>query len=206
VRAIAGPRADVVAVRGLNDPAFLADRDPGAARAALGLPPDGHVVLVSGGGWGVGDLAGAIDTALTQDEVDLVACLCGRNEELRARLAERYNAEPRVRVVGFTEQMSEWLGAADALIHSTGGLTVLEAYVRGCPTISYGWGRGHIRVNNAAYRRFGLAAVATTEAELAAALRAALAAPRPRDPGWARLPRAADAIRELIRPAAGPGG
>ena len=51
----------------------------------------------------------------------------------------------RVRLVGFTEQMSEWLAAADALVHSTGGLTVLEAYIRGCPAISYGWGRGHIR-------------------------------------------------------------
>ena len=55
--------------------------------------------------------------------------------------------------------MSEWLAAADALVHSTGGLTVLEAYMRGCPTISYGWGRGHIRVNNAAFRRFGIAEV-----------------------------------------------
>jgi len=36
------------------------------------------------------------------------------------------------------------------------GLTVLEALMRGCPAVSYGWGRGHVRVNNAAFRRFGL--------------------------------------------------
>ena len=57
--------------------------------------------------------------------------------------------------------MGDWLAAADALIHSTVGLTVLEAIIRGCPVISYGWGRGHIRANNHAYRRFGLAEVAT---------------------------------------------
>ena len=51
--------------------------------------------------------------------------------------------------------MSDWLAAGDALVHSTGGLTVLEAHVRGCPTISYGWGRGHIRANNEAFLRFG---------------------------------------------------
>ena len=60
--------------------------------------------------------------------------------------------------------MSEWLAAGDALVHSTGGLTVLEAHVRGCPTISYGWGRGHIRVNNEAFRRFGIAEVAESDA------------------------------------------
>ena len=31
--------------------------------------------------------------------------------------------------------------------------------MRGCPAISYGWGRGHVRVNNRAFRRFGLADV-----------------------------------------------
>ena len=29
--------------------------------------------------------------------------------------------------------MPDWLAAADALVHSTGGLTVLEALMRGCP-------------------------------------------------------------------------
>ena len=56
----------------------------------------------------------------------------------------RYAAEPRVRVEGFTERMSDWLAAADALVHSTGGLTMLEAQMRGCPAISFGWGRGHV--------------------------------------------------------------
>ena len=74
-----------------------------------------------------------------------------------------------MRLVGFTEQMSEWLAAADALVHSTGGLTVHEAQIRGCPTISYGWGRGHVRRNNAAFRRFGLADVVTDRSELHAA-------------------------------------
>ena len=70
--------------------------------------------------------------------------------------------------------MPEWMAAADALVHSTGGLTVLEALMRGCPPISYGWGRGHVRVNNRAFRRFGLAEVVEHRAELAPALDRAL--------------------------------
>jgi processive 1,2-diacylglycerol beta-glucosyltransferase len=202
VEAIAGPGAAIRHVRGLSRPEFDAPPERGAARAALGLPADAPVVVVSGGGWGVGDVERA--AAVVRSIPGAVAvCLCGSNERLRERIAAA--GDRSVRVVGFTDRMAEWLAAADVLVHSTAGLTMLEAEMCGTWAISYGWGRGHIRVNNAAYRRFGLAAVAATEAELGAALRAALAAPRPRDPGWARLPRAADAIRELISALPRPG-
>ena len=86
-----------------------------------------------------------------------------------------------MRAIGFTDQMCEWLAAADVLVHSTGGLTVLEAAICGCPAISYGWGRGHLRANNEAFRRFGLAEVATGRRELQASLsRSLAAAPRQR--------------------------
>jgi UDP-N-acetylglucosamine:LPS N-acetylglucosamine transferase len=132
------------------------------------------VVLVSGGGWGVGDVHGAIETTLTLPEVTQVVCLCGRNETLRVRLSADFADDARVRIEGFTEQMNEWLASADALVHSTGGLTVLEALMRGCPAISYGWGRGHLRLNNQAFRRFQLAQVAGTPDELRFALHRAL--------------------------------
>jgi UDP-N-acetylglucosamine:LPS N-acetylglucosamine transferase len=83
-------------------------------------------------------------------------------------------------------------------VHSTGGLTVLEAYVRGCPAISYGWGRGHIRVNNAAFRRYGIAEVVGGRRELSEALRAALTS-RPA-PGLSlgSLPSAASLVLALV--------
>jgi UDP-N-acetylglucosamine:LPS N-acetylglucosamine transferase len=94
--------------------------------------------------------------------------------------------------------MSDWLAAGDALIHSTGGLTVLEAHVRGCPTISYGWGRGHIRANNEAFLRFGIADVATSDNELRAALRRALAVRPAPGPTLAALPSAASTVLALL--------
>src|SRR2546423_7425241 len=102
VRAIAGEGTDVVAVRGLNDPAFLTERSGADARRALGLPPDGPVVVVSGGGWGVGDLGGAVDAVLAVDGAVAVV-MCGRNDTVRERLAARYAGEPRGRPVGLTD-------------------------------------------------------------------------------------------------------
>jgi processive 1,2-diacylglycerol beta-glucosyltransferase len=190
VEAIAGAGANIRHVRGLSRPEFDDPPPRSVARAALGLPLDGGLVVVSGGGWGVGDLFRAARAVSRAGATPVV--LCGSNAALRARLDAA-----GIRTEGFTDRMCEWLSAADALVHSTAGLTVLEAELCGTWAISYGWGVGHIRINNAAYRRFGLAAVATTPEELAAALRHALAAPRARPVGAGRRPAAADAVLEL---------
>ncbi len=199
VRGIAGPKTEILAVHGLTRPEFAEPRSSSDARRELGLSPEGKLVLVSGGGWGVGDLEGAIDTAIALDEVHQVVCLCGRNEELQARLHRRYGTNGRVRLEGYTEKIGDWLAAADALVHSTGGLTILEAHIRGCPAISYGWGRGHIRVHNAAFRRFGLADVVASRDELAAALRRALEGRKPQDLSFSELPSAASVVLRYAR-------
>jgi UDP-N-acetylglucosamine:LPS N-acetylglucosamine transferase len=191
------PRSEAVPVRGLNLPEFAQPRDRLESRRALDLPADPPIVVVSGGGWAVGDLEGAVAAALERPDTFVVA-LCGRNEDVRARLAARFASEPRVRVIGFTDRMGDLLAAADALVHSTAGLTVLEAHVRGCPTISYGWGRAHIRANNAAFTRFGLAEVAATRRELGPALERALAQRREPDASFAALPSAASVVLEHV--------
>ena len=112
---------------------------------------------------------------------------------------------PRVRPEPFTDQMPEWLAAVDVLVHSTGGLTVLEALMRGCPAISYGWGRGHVRINNRAFERFGLARVVGSRDGLGAALRETLAAARTVDPRFAELPSASSFVLALAGPRAASG-
>jgi UDP-N-acetylglucosamine:LPS N-acetylglucosamine transferase len=196
VRRIAGD-SEVVPVRGLNSPDFLIPRDRLEARRELGLPEEPRIAVVSGGGWAVGDLAGAVDTALGVDGT-LVLVLCGRNDDLRLRLEEAYREEPRVRIMGFTDRMGDVLAAGDVLVHSTAGLTVLEAHVRGCPTISYGWCRAHIRGNNEAFARFGLAEVAADRRELAAALRRALEHRPAPNLSIAQLPSAASLVLECV--------
>lgn len=200
VRRVA-PGSPVVCVRGLISPAFEEPIDPAQARAALGLPPDGPVIVVSGGGWAVGDLTGATRAALGAAPGATVVALCGRSDDKRAALERSFAGEPRLRALGFTDRMGDVLGAADVLVHSTAGLTAFEARLRGCRVVSYGWGVSHIRLNNAAYRRFGLAEVAGDRAELDAALGRALAAPRVPDAAYASRPDAAAEVLALAGPA-----
>lgn len=195
VRGIA-PRSRIVTVRGLTDPRFYDPRDQAEARRRLELPAEGPVVLVSGGGWAIGDLEGGATEALGLPGATVV-CLCGRNEELRSRLSEHFAGEPRVRVEGFTDRMPDWFAAADVLVHSSAGLTVLEAIMSGCGVVSYGWGLGHVRVNNQAFVRFGLAEVAGSRDELAGALVRALAGKPAPDSSFAELPSAASVVVRL---------
>ncbi len=203
VEKLAGP-ASVRWARPPISSDFLMPRTRRDARAALDLPAHARMVLVSGGGWGIGDLEGAIDTALA-DKDTLVACITGRNEGARERLEQRFAGNEQVRILGFTEQMSDWMAAADAMIHATAGLTVLEAHIRGCPVVSYGFNAGHLRANNAAFERFGLAEVARSEHELESMLRHATGERRSPDSSFASLPSIASQalqVRPRVRPQA----
>lgn len=199
IRAIAGAAARIEAVRGITDPAFETPRDRSEARAGLGLPEHGPIVVVSGGGWGVGDLQGAVAATLAADHAATIVALCGHNERALTDLQGAFASEPRVRPQGFTDRMPDLLAAADVLIHATAGLTVFEALVRGVRVISFGWGVGHIRINNEAYRRFGLADVVADPGDLSAAVRRAIDSPREPDLAYGTRPAAADLIIALGR-------
>jgi processive 1,2-diacylglycerol beta-glucosyltransferase len=204
VRDKAGPEARIAAVHGLADLAFTDPPERGAARTELGLPTRGSLVVVSGGGWGVGDLPAATDTALHYG-ADTVVVLVGHNERARERLQTAYADDGRVQVWGFTDRMVTLLSAADVLIHSTAGLTVLEALMCDCRVISYGWERGHIRINNRAYEQLGMVSVARNRPQLAHALIKALAAP-PIGSQVPDLPAAADLVLGLSERAPVPAG
>ncbi len=193
VEKIAGP-GSVRWAKPPTSPAFLAFRERADARRALNLPAEGKVIAVSGGGWGVGDLVGATRAALEQEPDATVLCLCGRNDKLRAKVAKRFGDEPRLRVMGFTDRMGDVLAGSDALVHSSAGLTVLEAIIRGCPVISYGFGYGHVRASNAALERFGLAQVAPAQKDIGPALERALEHHPEPDGSFARRPSTASLI------------
>jgi processive 1,2-diacylglycerol beta-glucosyltransferase len=174
VERIAG-RGSARVVRPLIAAEFLEQRCPLDARRALGLPASGRMVVVSGGGWGVGDLAGAVREFTAVPEVSSIVCLAGRNEQLARKLRRAFAEVPRVHVYGFTDKMPELLAAADVLVHSTGGVTCLEAMAAGTPVVSYGLPVGHARLNTRAMAAFDLVRLAKDTSELREHVRASFA-------------------------------
>jgi processive 1,2-diacylglycerol beta-glucosyltransferase len=176
VERIAG-RGSVQLVRPLISAEFLEPRCPVEARRALGLSEQGRTVVVSGGGWGVGDIAGAVREFTRVPEVSSIVCLAGRNEQLAAKLRGAFADEPRVRVYGFTDKMPAILAAADVLVHSTGGVTCLEARAAGTPVVSYGLPVGHARLNTRAMAALNLLRLANDTDELRTHVQASFLAP-----------------------------
>jgi len=174
VERIAG-EGSVQLVRPLISAEFLQPRSPLGARRDLGLPEEGRVVVVSGGGWGVGDIAGAVGEFIKAPEVSSIVCLAGRNDHLAEKLRSAFAREPRVHVYGFTDRMPELLAAADVLVHSTGGVTCLEARAAGTPVVSYGLPVGHARLNTRAMASLQLLRLANDTHELRDHVRASFA-------------------------------
>ncbi len=174
VERIAG-QGSVRLVRPLISADFLGPRCPLQARRTLGLPEQGRMVVVSGGGWGVGDIEGAVRELSGLEEVSSIVCLAGRNEELEDRLKSAFAQEPDVHVYGFTDKMPQLLAAADVLVHSTGGVTCLEAKAAGTPVVSYGLPVGHARLNTRAMATLELLRLANNTDELREHVRASFA-------------------------------
>jgi len=134
------------------------------------------MVVVSGGGWGVGDVLGAVREFIRVPEASSIVVLAGRNEQLAQKLQRTFDSEPRVHVYEFTDKMPELLAAADVLVHSTGGVTCLEAMAAGTPVVSYGLPVGHARVNTRAMAALDLVRLANDTTELREHVRASFAA------------------------------
>jgi UDP-N-acetylglucosamine:LPS N-acetylglucosamine transferase len=195
---IAGP-GRAIAVRPLIGQRFFAAPEPLAARETLSLAPDVPVVLVSGGGWGLGDLLGATEVALEITPHATVICLAGRNGRTQASLEARWETDPRVRVLGFSEQMPELLAASDVLVHTTGGTTALEARVVGCPLINYGRGVAHVRAHARALAELGIAQWAVDRKALGPAIERSVHAGRPGPLDTGDLPDAAEVVVQVPR-------
>jgi processive 1,2-diacylglycerol beta-glucosyltransferase len=191
VERIAG-HGSVQLVRPLISAEFLEPRCPLTARRSLGLPEDGRMVVVSGGGWGVGDIAGAVREFTRVPEVSSIICLAGRNDQLALKLRASFAGEPRVRVYGFTDKMPELLAAADVLVHSTGGVTCLEARAAGTPVVSYGLPVGHARLNTRAMASLQLLRLANDTNELREHVTASFAGREPADGQQAAIDRSGD--------------
>ena len=126
-------RARVEWARPPISPEFLMPRTRRDAREALDVPAHARMVLVSGGGWGVGDLERRDRARRSPTATPRWSASPAATRSPARSSKQRFADNERVRVLGFTEQMSDWMAAADAMIHATAGLTVLEAHIRGCP-------------------------------------------------------------------------
>jgi processive 1,2-diacylglycerol beta-glucosyltransferase len=128
-----GIPAETVFATGIPiDPVFCTPKDRTACRARHGLADDRPVVLQLSGGFGVGPIEKYL-RALLEVHVPLqIVTVAGRNEKRQRQLqAVPVPARHRVKVIGFTHDIDEYMAAADLVVSKPGGLTTAETLARG---------------------------------------------------------------------------
>jgi processive 1,2-diacylglycerol beta-glucosyltransferase len=118
------------------DPVFGRVKDKQAMRAKHGLAADRTTILLSAGGFGVGSVDALIAALMPLRHCAQIVAICGRNEELRKRLARQAvrlkpDATVLVKPFGYTNEMDELMTAADIVLGKPGGLTTSEALAKG---------------------------------------------------------------------------
>jgi 1,2-diacylglycerol 3-beta-galactosyltransferase len=110
--------------------------DKPSLRKKFGWPVDKFTVLMVGGGDGMGPLA---ETARAIDESGLdlnQVIVTGRNSKLKDYL-ETLTWENPTFVYGFTQEMPDFMHAADAIVTKAGPGTIAEALAASLPIILY---------------------------------------------------------------------
>ncbi len=106
------------------------------AKHRLGLAPEKKYILISGGSMGAGGIGKMLHLLLTYTDKNSRVhpiVICGNNKKLYARLKRRYGK--KVTVVGYTEQIVDYMKASCLYITKPGGLSSTEAAVCGVPLV-----------------------------------------------------------------------
>ena len=108
-----------------------------AARQKLGLPSDVVQALILFGGTGHGDPERILaEVSKIQCPLEIVM-ITGRNKSLEKRLRKQFRSRPRVRILGWVDNMQDWMAASDLMISKPGGGTLTEGFACGLPMLAF---------------------------------------------------------------------
>ena len=135
--AAGAPSSRVVTTGQPIDPLFASLPDRKTARQSLGLKPNAVQLLVLLGGTGLGDPNRILPEVLKiQHELEVVI-ITGRNQRLEARLRNELAGFSHIRVLGWVDNIQEWMVASDLMVSKPGGGTLTEGFACGLPMLAF---------------------------------------------------------------------
>lgn len=115
---------------------FSVQETQAEVRERLGLAQEKKYVLFTGGSMGVRTIFETIERLEKQIEkrcdIGLIV-VCGHNRDLYTKLEQKHS--PNVTLIGFTDDMSSYMKAANVFVTKPGGLSTTEAAVVGVPIL-----------------------------------------------------------------------
>ncbi|MEC0265489.1 MGDG synthase family glycosyltransferase [Paenibacillus anseongense] len=100
-----------------------------------------------------------LDSLLLLEDCQLVV-ICGHNEKLKDRLEADFAAYPGITILGFVDNVHEWMSRAMCIVTKAGGLTLTEAIALRLPVFVYKPNGGQEKENALYLSRLGVASIA----------------------------------------------
>ncbi len=118
------------------EPVFSKSQDKGKLRHDFELEEGVFTILVVGGGFGVGPIEGIVKIICGIEKPFQLIVVCGHNEELVKRMENLKTAsKARMKVLGFVNNVYEYMEVSDILISKPGGITVSESLTKELPMV-----------------------------------------------------------------------
>ena len=142
------------------------------ARDLLGFSAEDFIVLLTGGAWGLGDIAPGAEALVRLEPPVHVVAVCGKNANLEADLRVLAASHPdRLTVYGYVSTMPVLMAAANVVVTNGAGVTVLEALRTPRPVVAFAPLAGHGTASTAEMVRRDLAVQARDVPELVERIR-----------------------------------
>ena len=123
-------------------------------------------ILLSAGAFGVtNNFEDVISNIMDIGNLQVVI-ICGKNNQFKMRLEKNFEGKKDIEIIGYTNDMREWMQTSDVLITKAGGVIISEALASTIPLILLNPVPGQERENAKYFERNGLAKIAYTESEI----------------------------------------
>ncbi|CAH0118204.1 Processive diacylglycerol beta-glucosyltransferase [Paenibacillus sp. CECT 9249] len=106
-------------------------------RRKYDLNPNMRTTLVLAGAYGVMQFTERIVRKLAAIPGNQVVVVCGKNERLKTNLTASLQGEPRIKLLGYVENMHELMAVADCAVTKAGGITLSEAIQMNMPPLIF---------------------------------------------------------------------
>ena len=176
------------------EPAFSKTLDRQKIFKETALRDDLFTILVIGGGFGVGPIEGIVKVIARIDKNLQTVVVCGHNEELGRKIQSLKDGyKLNMKVLGFIDNVYEYMDISDILISKSGGITVSESLAKEIPLVVISPILGQETGNCAFLVRNNAAVKVKRLEDLKEALEGLISDP-------AKLDRMKDAIRSVKKP------